>query len=66
MFSVGHDWWSWRYVERETGVELQSNDTFRSAEAAAASARKAYPDLEVAENGEEEGAGEMREPPPLL
>lgn len=38
--------WSWRYVE--PGVELNSNETYTSREAAADAARRAYPDLEVA------------------
>ncbi len=41
--------WTWRYVEPDTGVELYSNETFVSREVAEDWARRAYPDLELAE-----------------
>ena len=62
VYPIGEGWWSWRYVERASGVELQSNDIYESREEAVESAGKAYPDLEVSE----EEAGEIRETPPLL
>ncbi len=42
--------WTWRYVERETGVELHSNETFSSREAASDWARRAYPDVPFADD----------------
>ena len=44
--------WTWRYVERETGIELHSNETFSSREAAADWARRAYPDVRFADDEE--------------
>lgn len=37
--------WTWRYVE--PGVELNSNETYATREAATNAARRAYPDLSV-------------------
>ncbi len=45
---IGGDRWEWRYVEREAGVELHSNENYATAEKAAEWARRAYPDLSVA------------------
>jgi hypothetical protein len=42
--------WTWRYVEPDTGVELDSNETFASREAAVDWARRAYPDVPFAED----------------
>ncbi len=49
LYPIGEGWWSWRYVEAESGVQLQANDIFESREEANESARKAYPDLEISE-----------------
>ncbi len=42
--------WTWRYVEPETGVELDSNESFASRESAVDWARRAYPDLPFADD----------------
>ena len=44
---VGDDMWTWRYVEGD--MELHSNETYSSREEAADKARRAYPDVELAE-----------------
>jgi hypothetical protein len=43
------DRWTWRYVEGESDVELHSNETFSSREAAVDWARRAYPDVPFAD-----------------
>jgi hypothetical protein len=45
--------WTWRYVEQETGIELHSNETFSSREVAVDWARRAYPDVPLADDEEE-------------
>ncbi len=50
--SVEGDGWTWSYVEPDSDIELHSNETYGSREAAVEWARRAYPDLEV-ENPEE-------------
>ena len=52
----GDDHWTWRYVEAASGVELHSNETFTSREAAADWARRAYPDVPFAEDEDSESA----------
>ena len=49
---VGGDRWTWRYVENGTRIELWSNEMYGSREEAAEWARRAFPDLEVADSGE--------------
>jgi hypothetical protein len=43
--------WRWCYQEPDSGLELHSNDDFSTREEAAASARRAYPDLAVVPQG---------------
>lgn len=38
--------WSWRYVDPSRSVDLAANTTYSSADEAASSARRAYPDVE--------------------
>ncbi len=45
--AVGDDQWAWRYVEGD--MELNSNETFASREEAADKARRAYPDVDLAD-----------------
>lgn len=42
--------WTWCYVEAEDDVELFSNETYRTPEAAREWGRRAYPDLPIAEH----------------
>ena len=37
--------WAWCYQEPDRGLELHSNDDYPTREEAAASARRAYPDV---------------------
>ena len=39
--------WTWTYVEPDAELELRSNDSFPSREAARAAVELAYPDAEV-------------------
>ena len=39
--------WTWAYVEPDAEMELRSNDSFPSREAARAAVELAYPDAEV-------------------
>jgi len=39
--------WTWTYLERDAEVELQSNDSWPSREAARRAAELAYPGVEV-------------------
>ncbi len=48
------DRWTWRYVERESGLELHSNETFSSREVAVDWARRAYPDVPFADGDDED------------
>ena len=41
--------WTWRYVEVGTGLELHSNETFASREAAMDWAQRAYPGVAFAD-----------------
>ena len=43
----GH--WGWCYQEPDSGLELHSNDDYPTREEAAASARRAYPDVPLPE-----------------
>ena len=52
--SVEDDRWTWRYVEPEDGVELHSNETYATADDAKDWARRAYPDVPLAEDEEEQ------------
>lgn len=47
---VDDDAWTWRFVEGD--LELNSNETYDTRDAAADAARRAYPDLAL--EGEEE------------
>ncbi len=49
---IGDEQWSWRYLESASGITLHSNETFHSREAAVDSARKAYPDVALADDEE--------------
>ena len=50
--AVEDDGWTWCYVEPENGVELYSNETYTSVDDAKAWARRAYPDVPLAEDQE--------------
>ena len=50
--AVEDDGWTWCYVEPENGVELYSNETYRTVDDARRWARRAYPDLELAADHE--------------
>ncbi len=41
--------WTWSYVEPDSDIELHSNETYSSREDAANWAKRAYPDLDVAD-----------------
>ena len=51
--SVEDDRWTWRYVEPEDGVEFYSNETYATADDAKDWARRAYPDVPLAEDEQE-------------
>lgn len=57
VYEAGEGTWKWRYREPLTDVELDSNNTFSSRDAAAGSARRAYPDLAIAGEGESPDRG---------
>lgn len=42
--------WTWRYVEPDDDLELSSNETYHSREAAAEVARRAYPGVSFADD----------------
>jgi hypothetical protein len=48
--SIVDERWAWRYVEPGTGLELHSNETYGTRQAAAEAARRAYPDLSLADD----------------
>ena len=48
--AVEDDGWTWCYVEPESGVELYSNETYPTAGDAERWARRAYPDVPLAED----------------
>ena len=50
--SVEDEGWTWCYVEPENGVELYSNETYTTVEDAKDWARRAYPDVALAEDEE--------------
>ena len=52
--SVEDGGWTWCYVEPDDGVELYSNETFSTADEAKDWARRAYPDVPLAEEEDEE------------
>jgi hypothetical protein len=52
--AVEDDGWTWCYVEPETGVELYSNEMYATVDAAKEWARRAYPDVPLAEEQEGE------------
>lgn len=41
--------WAWRYLEPATRIELNSNETYSTREAAQQAARRAYPDVPLPE-----------------
>lgn len=49
---VDGDGWTWSYVEPDSDVELHSNERYGSRDEAAEWAKRAYPDLDVADNEE--------------
>ena len=51
--SVEGDGWTWCYVEPDDGVELYSNETYARVDDAKDWARRAYPDVPFAEDGDE-------------
>jgi hypothetical protein len=55
---AGDDAWTWRYVERETSVELHSNEVFSSRETAVDWARRAYPDVPFADDEDDDEDGD--------
>lgn len=48
--AVEDDGWTWCYVEPENGVELYSNETYTTVDDARQWARRAYPDVPLAED----------------
>ena len=50
--SVEGDGWTWCYVEPEDDIELYSNETYATADAAKDWARRAYPDVPFADDEE--------------
>lgn len=50
--AVEDDGWTWCYVEPESGVELYSNETYAMVDDAKDWARRAYPDVPLAEDEE--------------
>ena len=44
---IGEDRWTWRFVQGD--LELQSNENYATRDVAADRARRAYPDVELAE-----------------
>ena len=48
--AVEDDGWTWCYVEPESGVELYSNETYTTVDDAKKWARRAYPDVPLAED----------------
>ena len=52
---VEDDGWTVCYVEPEAGVELYSNETYATADDARAWGRRAFPDVEFAEDDREDG-----------
>ena len=48
--AVEDDGWTWCYVEPESGVELYSNETYTTVDDARQWARRAYPDVPLAED----------------
>ena len=50
--SVEDGGWTWCYVEPETGVEFYSNEMYTKVDDAKEWARRAYPDVPLAEDQE--------------
>ena len=50
--AVEDDGWTWCYVEPENGVELYSNEMYATVDDAKEWARRAYPDVPLAEDQE--------------
>ena len=50
--AVEDDGWTWCYVEPEDGVELYSNELYATVDDAKELARRAYPDVPLAEGQE--------------
>jgi hypothetical protein len=48
--AVEDDGWTWCYVEPENGVKLYSNETYTTVDDARQWARRAYPDVPLAED----------------
>ncbi len=54
--AVEDDGWTWCYVEPENGIEFYSNEVYATGDDAKEWARRAYPDLPLAEgDGGDEG-----------
>jgi hypothetical protein len=51
--AVEDDGWTWCYVEPENGVKLYSNETYTTVDDAEQWARRAYPDVPLAEDQDE-------------
>ena len=49
---VEDDGWTWCYVEPENGVEFYSNEMYATVDEAKTWARRAYPDVPLAEDQE--------------
>lgn len=50
VYQSGEHRWTWRYVDPEAALELDSNTTFPTRGEAADSARRAYPGVPFVEN----------------
>ena len=50
--AVEDDGWTWCYVEPDDGVELYSNELYATVDDAKELARRAYPDVPLAEGQE--------------
>lgn len=51
--AVEDEGWTWCYVEPDEGVELYSNETYTTVDDARQWARRAYPDVPLAEDQDE-------------
>ncbi len=49
VYRLDDDSWTWCYVEPATDVELHSNTSYASRDEATGAARRAYPDVPVAD-----------------
>ena len=48
--AVEDDGWTWCYAEPESGIELYSNETYTKVDDARQWARRAYPDVPLADH----------------